>query len=53
MDTYDDVKKRRYQTLDLAKDPKIKGVRWYGLRSSNVNARELAPPSLMSRVSSK
>ena len=48
MDTYDDVTNDEIRL----KGPKIKGVRWYGLRSSNINARVLAPPSSMSRVSS-
>ena len=48
MDTYDDVTNGEIRL----KGPKIKRVRWYGLRSSYINARELALPSSMSRVSS-
>ena len=48
MDTYDDVTNGEIRL----KGPKIKRVRWYGLKSSYINARELALPSSMSRVSS-
>ena len=49
MDTYDDVTNDEIRL----KGPKIKRVRWYGLRSSNINARVMVLPSLMSRVSAK